>query len=199
MSARVKVAFQGEYGAFSEEAALRLLGAGTRLEARPTFESLFEAIGEGAAEGLIVPVENTLAGPIERAQDLYAKSGLVTVAEIEYRIVQCLIGLSDASLANVRYVQSHPAALAQCERFFRLNSRIKAVAGEDTAGSVRAILQRGDRRWAALGSKRAAWIYGGKILREHVEDARENYTRFLLLARSADVFPAFAMASSASA
>jgi prephenate dehydratase len=199
MSARAKVAFQGEHGAFSEDAVLRLLGAGTRLVPRPTFDSLFHAIDEGVADGLIVPVENTLAGPIEQAQDLYAKSGLVVAAEIEYRIVQNLIGLPEASLANVRFVQSHPAALAQCEKFCRTHPRISPVEDEDTAGSVRAIMKRGNRRWAALGSKRAAWIYGGKILCEHVEDMRENYTRFLLLARDTDVFPALAMASSTSA
>jgi prephenate dehydratase len=199
MSARLRVAFQGEHGAFSEEAALRLLGAGTRLVARSTFESLFQAIEEGAADGLMVPIENTVAGPIERAQDLCAKSGLVAVGEIEYRIVQNLIGLPDASIANVRFVQSHPAALTQCEKFFRTNPRISPIEGEDTAGSVRAIMLRGDRRWAALGSKRAAWIYGGKILCEHVEDVRDNYTRFLLLARAAGVFPELAMMSNTSA
>ena len=160
---------------------------------------MFHAIDEGIADGLIVPVENTLAGPIEQAQDLYAKSGLLAAAEIEYRIVQNLIGLPEASLANVRFVQSHPAALAQCEKFFHTHPRISPVEGQDTAGSVRAIMKRGDRRWAALGSKRAVWIYGGKILCEHVEDMRENYTRFLLLARDVDVFPALAMASSTSA
>ena len=193
MSARPKVAFQGEHGAFSEEAALRLLGARIRLVARPTLASLFLAIKEDAADALIVPVENSLSGPIEQAQDLFANSGLVAMAEIEHRIVQNLIGLPSAKFMDVAFVQSHPVALAQCRGFFRGAPWIKPVEAEDTAGSVRAVMARGDLRWAALGSKRAAWIYGGKILREHVEDGRDNYTRFLLLARTEETFSALAM------
>jgi prephenate dehydratase len=195
MSAFPRVAFQGEHGAFSEEAALRLLGACIRLVARPTLESLFLAIEEEAADALIVPVENSVAGPIELAQDLFVRSGLVASAEIEHRIVQNLIGLPGAKLADVAFVQSHPVALAQCGKFFRASPGIKPVEAEDTAGSVREVMARGDLRWAALGSKRAAWIYGGKILREHVEDDRDNYTRFLLLARSEENLPAFTIPS----
>jgi prephenate dehydratase len=93
-----------------------------------------------------------------------------------------LIGPPGATLDEVKIVESHPVALAQCEQFFSSRPFLKRIATDDTAGSVREIVEAGDRKRAAIASKRAAQIYGGEILREHLEDDPENYTRFVLLA-----------------
>ena len=176
-----RVAFQGERGAFSEQAARRLLGDAIRVVPRPTFESLFRAIGEGAADHALVPIENSLAGSVQRNYDLLRASKLVIVAETVLPIAHCLIACHGSSLAKIRSVESHPVALAQCERFFARHPRLRRIASDDTAGSARAVIASGDPARAAIASAFAAEFYGGQILRRHVEDHAENYTRFLLL------------------
>lgn len=176
-----RVAFQGERGAFSEEAAVKLLGERATLVARPTFESLFAAVGEGAADLALAPVENTLAGSVHRVYDLLLDSPLHITAEVVIPIRHFLIGLPGSTVEDIQTVESHPVALAQCERFFASRPRMRRVAADDTAGSVAAVLRRGDATCAAVAGRRAAEIYGGHILREGLEDHRENYTRFVLL------------------
>jgi prephenate dehydratase len=176
-----RVAFQGERGAFSEEAAVKLLGDGVTLVPRPTFESLFAAVGEGAADCALAPVENSLAGSVHRTYDLLLDSPLHITGEVVIPIRHFLIGCPGSTLEALRTVESHPVALAQCERFFAARPDIHRVAGEDTAGSVAAILRRGDPTRGAVAARRAAEIYGGVILRERLEDHSENYTRFVLL------------------
>ena len=177
-----RVAFQGERGAFSEEAAVRLLGETVVLVPRPTFESLFAAVGEGAADFALAPVENSLAGSVQRTHDLLLESSLHIVAEVVRPIRHCLIGCPGSTLDSIRTVESHPVALAQCERFFAGRPQIRRVAADDTAGSVAQVVKRGDPTRAAVAGRRAAEIYGGHVLRERIEDDGENYTRFLLLA-----------------
>lgn len=181
-----RVAFQGERGAFSEEAALKLLGEKIELVPRPTFEAAFSAIDEARADYLLAPIENSLAGSVHRSFDLLVESDLSILAEEIIPIAHNLIGLPGASFEDVAVVESHPVALAQCERFFGKHPRLKRIATEDTAGSVREVIRAGDKSRAAIAGQLAAKIYGGQILREHLEDNRENYTRFLLLARSPD-------------
>jgi len=181
-----RVAFQGERGAFSEEAATKLLGENIALVPRPTFEAAFHAIGDGLADYVLAPIENSLAGSVHRSFDLLVESRLNIVAEVIIPIVHNLIGAPSARFEGIAVVESHPVALAQCERFFSAHPRLKRIATEDTAGSVREIVRAGDRTRAAIAGRRAAHIYGGVILREHLEDNRENYTRFLLLSASSD-------------
>ena len=182
-----RVAFQGERGAFSEEAAVKLLGEGISLVPRPTFEAAFNAIRDGAADYILAPIENSLAGSVHRSFDLLVDSRLNILAEVVIPIVHNLIAAPGAKFEEIAVVESHPVALAQCERFFAAHPRIKRIATEDTAGSVRDVVKSGDRTRAAIAGKRAAEIYGGVILREHLEDNAENYTRFLLLSESAVV------------
>lgn len=183
----LRVAFQGERGAFSEEAALKLLGDKIEVVPRPTFESLFSAVSEGAADCALAPIENSLAGSVHRSFDLLLESQLQITGEVVIPIIHNLIGPPAARLDRITTVESHPVALAQCEDFFRVHPHIKRIATEDTAGSVREVVRQGDPARAAIAGKRAAEIYGGNILREHLEDHRENYTRFFLLARSPEL------------
>ena len=185
----MRVAFQGERGAFSEEAAVKLLGGEVRLVPLPTFEAAFGAIAKGTADYILAPIENSLAGPVHRSFDLLVESPLTIVGEVIIRIEHNLIGPPGGRLEEVAIVESHPVALAQCEEFFSARPFLKRIATDDTAGSVREIVQAGDRTRAAIASKRAAEIYGGQILREHLEDDPENYTRFLLLAPATEALP----------
>jgi prephenate dehydratase len=184
-AARARIAFQGERGAFSEEAALKLLGADVALVPCSTFDATFSAIRNQAADYVLAPMENSLAGSVHRSFDLLVESGLHIVGEVIIPIVHNLIGVPGASLEKIASVESHPVALAQCEQFFIDNPQLKRIPAEDTAGSVREVIGVGDPTRAAIASKRAAELYDAVILQEHLEDDRENYTRFFLLAPSA--------------
>lgn len=183
-AATARIAFQGERGAFSEEAALKLLGADTVLVPCPTFDATFSAIRNQAADYVLAPMENSLAGSVHRSFDLLVESGLHIVGEVIIPIVHNLIGVPGAAPERIASVESHPVALAQCERFFIAHPRLKRIPAEDTAGSVREVMRTGDATRAAIASKRAAELYGAVILQAHLEDDRENYTRFFLLAPS---------------
>ena len=180
-TAKTRVAFQGERGAFSEEAAVKLLGEDIELVPRPTFESLFVALDEGAADYILAPVENSLAGSVHRSYDLLLESSLHISAEVIIPIRHHLIGCADATFDGIKSVESHPVALAQCERFFAAHPQIQRIATEDTAGSVAKVIKLGDPTRAAIAGSRAASIYGGKVLQHNLEDHTENYTRFVLL------------------
>ena len=176
-----RVAFQGAPGAFSEQAAVQLLGEKIRLVPRPTFESLFLSIEDDSADYILAPIENSLAGFVHASFDLLLDSKLYIIGEVIIPISHCLIGCPGSSFETIVAVESHPVALDQCRRFLAANPRIKRIAAEDTAGSVERIISQGDPARAAIAGQRAAEKYSGVILREHLEDSSENYTRFLLL------------------
>jgi prephenate dehydratase len=182
-----RIAFQGEPGAFSQIAARKLLGDQAHTVACPTFESLFDSIAEGRADLILAPLENTLAGPVLRCYDLLYQGSLVMIGEVVLRVSHCVIGCPGASLEGVRRIQSHPVALAQCERFFAAHPAIAKAVAEDTAGSVRQIMELGDPAIAAIASDFAARQYGAQILVSAVEDDPNNFTRFALLQPDADV------------
>ena len=178
---KMRVAFQGEPGAFSEAAAVQLLGEEIQTIPRATFDAAFRAIADGAADALLVPVENTLAGSVVRVYDLLLESPLEICGETILPIEHHLMGCPETTFAQIRAVASHPMALAQCERFFEQNPALKRVPAEDTAGSVREMMDRGDKSCGAIAGRRAAGHYGAIILRENIEDNAENFTRFVLL------------------
>jgi prephenate dehydratase len=176
-----RIAFQGEHGAFSEEAALKLLGPAIVLVPRGSFDATFSAIGDDRADYVLAPMENSLAGSVHRSFDLLVESGLHVIGEVVIPIVHNLIALPGASFEEIASVESHPVALAQCEQFFVAHPRLKRVVAEDTAGSVREIMRAKNPARAAIAGTRAAEFYGAAILRSHLEDDPENYTRFFLL------------------
>lgn len=178
---KMRVGFQGEPGAFSESAAVRLLGEEIRTVPRSTFEATFAAIADGAADALLVPVENTLAGSVLRVYDLLLESPLEMCGETILPIEHQLMGMPGARLEELRAVASHPMALAQCERFFSDNPKVRRVPAEDTAGSVREMMERGDKQCGSIAGRRAAGHYGAVILKENIQDNAENFTRFVLL------------------
>jgi prephenate dehydratase len=177
------VAFQGERGAFSHQAALEILGADIDLRPKPSFDALFEAAVSGEADRAVVPIENSLHGSIHENYDRLRARPLHIIAETQLRIVHCLIARPGARLDAIESVSSHPVALAQCRRFFADRPHVQAVAAYDTAGSVLDLLRDGSPTHAAIASSLAARTYGGEILLEGIEDDPQNYTRFLILAR----------------
>lgn len=177
----MRVAFQGEPGAFSEAAAIQLLSPAITTVPRATFDSAFRAVSEGQADALLAPVENSLAGSVVRVYDLLLDSDLQIVAETILPIEHHLIGCPGSSLAGIRSVASHPMALAQCEQFFVAHPELRRIPAEDTAGSVRQVLAKGDKSAAAIAGRRAAERYDGVILSSNIQDNAENFTRFVLL------------------
>ena len=176
-----RVAFQGERGAFSEEAARQLLGEEIELVPRRTFADLYESLDHGFADYLLAPVENSIVGVVQVSVDLLRSSSLKVLDEVQIKIEQHLIGCSGASFDAIEMVQSHPVALAQCTRFFQTYPELKTVVADDTAGSVAEVIRNKDSKCAAIASRRAAEIYGGTIIRQSIQDRSDNYTRFVLL------------------
>jgi prephenate dehydratase len=175
------IAFQGEPGAFSEEAARKLLGPNTRVLPCARFEDLFRSVKEGRAEGAVVPIENTLAGSVHENYDHLVNFKLPIVAETSVRIVHNLIVPKSVPFSRIKRVFSHPVALNQCLNFFARTPRIERIPFYDTAGSVKMITQEGLADAGAIASSVAAEIYGARILRRSIEDDRQNFTRFFLL------------------
>jgi len=176
-----RIAFQGEPGAFSEIAARKLLGEAVHTIPCPTFESLFDSIAEKRADLILAPLENTLAGPVLRCYDLVYQGSLRMIGEVVLRIGHCVIGCPGSTIEALRRIQSHPVALAQCERFFATHPAIVKAVADDTAGSVRQIMERLDPTVGAIASEYAARQYGAQILASSVEDDPKNFTRFALL------------------
>jgi prephenate dehydratase len=176
-----KIAFQGERGAFSEEAARKLLSPDIALLPCARFEEVFQSVKQGRATGAVIPIENTLAGSVHENYDHLQNFELPIVAETSVRIVHNLIAAKDVKSTAIRRVYSHPVALNQCLNFFAENPQIERVPFYDTAGSVKMLAEKKLRDAAAIASAVAAEIYGARILRKSIEDDRQNFTRFFLL------------------
>lgn len=174
-------AYQGAPGAFSEEAALALAGAGARLEPCETLDDALDAVVGGRARAAVVPIENTLAGSVPGCADALARRDVHIAGECVLNIRHALIAPPGASLAGIRRVLSHPVALAQCARFFRSRPGVRAVPVFDTAGAVARVVQAGRPDEAAIAGLRAAPLYGGIVLAEDIQDRADNATRFLLI------------------
>jgi prephenate dehydratase len=178
-----RVAIQGERGAFSELAARSLFGPKVEILPCRDFDALFRAAERGRCRYALAPVENTIAGSVNRVYDLLLDSPLQVVGEAIIRVSHSLIALPGVPLRAVRRVYSHPVALAQCEEFFERHPRLTRTATYDTAGSVRLLREEGARDAAAIASEIAARLYGARILKRGLEDHRANFTRFFLLSR----------------
>lgn len=181
---RAAVAFQGERGSFSEEAAYKLLGRQMSVDPQETFSAAFSSVARGKVRFCLVPIENTLAGSVYENYDLLLENHLHIVREVNLRVVHNLIAFAGTTLKNLREVYSHPVALAQCSRFFKTHPNVEKAPSYDTAGSVRMLAERRIPGAAAIASRAAAAAYRARILKTHLEDHHQNFTRFLLLSKT---------------
>jgi prephenate dehydratase len=181
MKKKSTIAFQGERGAFSEEAARKLLGNGIDVLPCVRFEDLFRNLKEGVVAGAVVPIENTLAGSVHENYDHLQHYDLPIVAETSVRIVHNLMAAPGVSFKRIRKVYSHPVALNQCLEFFASHPEIEKIPFYDTAGSAKMVMEEKPEGAAAIASAVAAEIYGARVLRRSIEDDRQNFTRFFLL------------------
>lgn len=178
-----RIAFQGEPGAYSEEALYVADPEATSLPCRE-FLDVARAVLEGRAERALLPIENSLVGSIATNFDLIADSGLSIVGEVVSPVHHCLLGVRGAAPDGLRRVLSHPVALAQCERFLRGLAGVEIVAFYDTAGAAAEVSRRRDLQVAAVAGALAARRYELDILVERIEDEPHNQTRFLLVANA---------------
>jgi prephenate dehydratase len=181
----MKIAIQGEPGSFSHEAALKMKPGATIVPCTLSAE-VFAKLDAGLVDVAVIPIENSLAGSVSEHFDLLLHHDVKVVREELLRIRHNLIAMAGASIDEIDRVYSHPVALAQCRRFLADHPRLSAYAFYDTAGSVKQVVETGDRHAAAIASKAAASCYGAEILAADIEDNPENYTRFFLVHRAAE-------------
>jgi prephenate dehydratase len=177
----IRVAFQGEPGAFSQQAIRQFLGARAKTIPFQRFDEAFEALAQRQVDCAAVPVENTLHGSVYENYDLLLKHDFIVTAETNVRVVMNLIAPPGMSLRQVRRVFSKDVALNQCRNFFASHKAIEQEIYYDTAGSVKMIMRDRPPGGAAIASELAAKIYGANVLKSGIEDDRQNYTRFFLL------------------
>jgi len=179
------VAFQGEKGAYSEQAALRYFKGDIKLLPLKNLFDVFDSIENFKADYGVAPIENSIEGSVNETYDLLLERNLKVIGEIKERIVHCLIVHPEIeSIDEIEVVYSHPQALAQCRKFLKKYG-LNSEPYYDTAGSVKMIKEKGLKRAGAIAGERASKIYSMKVLFKGIEDNENNYTRFLVLSREA--------------
>jgi len=179
----MKVAIQGEAGAFSHEAARRMVPGCTIVPCARSME-VFDRLESGSVGIAVIPIENSLAGSVTEHFDLLLAREVFIQKEFRLRIVHNLVAAPGVKLRDVRKAYSHPVALDQCRDFFQKNHSIEAVPFYDTAGSVKYVTEKRISDAAGIAGKHAATVYKGKILVAGIEDDKKNFTRFFLIRRA---------------
>lgn len=182
-SKQLKIAFQGEIGAYSELAVYKHFGSNVEVKPCKLFSDVFRSVDVGEVNYGVVPVENSIEGSVNQVYDLFMEYDLKVCGEIILKIEHCLIANLNATMDSIKIVYSHPQALGQCISFLE-RSGYKPIPTYDTAGSVKLLKEQGVTDAAAIASERAAQIYGMKILKRNISDNPDNYTRFFVLSKS---------------
>lgn len=175
------VAIQGVRGSYSEEATFKLLGQSAEIVECEKFADAFQTLLENRAEYAVIPFRNKIVGAIETPHELLKNTNLKILDELPLEVRHVLVGTNEAEFENLKSVRSHVEALKQCRRFLSFNPDLQPIIGADTASSIRRIVEENNAQNSAIGSRRAAEIYGAKILQENVADDTENWTTFYLL------------------
>lgn len=178
----MKIAIQGELGSFSHEAAETMVQGAKVVPCARSLE-VFERVTRGSVDAAVIPIENSLAGSVAEHFDLLLSRDVHIVREFRLRIVHNLIALPGTKLRDLRQIFSHPVALDQCRDLFAKNRKLEPTPFYDTAGSVKHVVGSGLRDAAGIASRRAAQVYGGRILKAGIEDDKKNFTRFFLIRR----------------
>ncbi len=178
----LRIAFQGERGAYSESAAINFFGKDVQTISCPTFSNALDLIGKGGCEHAVLPIENSIEGSVGESYDLLYETDLKVRGEMYQKIEHCLIGTA-SNVDKVKTVYSHPQALGQC-RGFSQSHGIKIVPTYDTAGSVNIVKKMGDSDVACIASEDAARIHDLPIIARNIANSPINYTRFLIMGKN---------------
>ena len=192
MTSGTQVVYQGEPGAFSEEAVIGFFGEDRERAAVPTWRAVFEAVDDGSAATGVIAIESSLAGTIRETYDLLGEfydRGIRIVGEVTVPVRLALLALPGQSLDWIERVYSHAQALVQADAFLRSRDW-QVMTTYNTAGAARMIAERRERHAAAVASPRVADLYGLEILATDIQAGEENRTRFAVLSRSQDTPPA---------
>lgn len=184
----MKVAIQGELGSFSHEAARQAI-PGAKVVPCANSSQVFDRVADGSVGLAVIPIENSLAGPVTVHYDLLLSHDVFIQREFHLRIAHTLIAPPGVTLKSVRRVYSHPVALQQCLDFFRSHPDIQPVPFYDTAGSVKHLMDQGEKDAAAIAGKQAAAEYGARILQRGLEDDKQNFTRFFVIRKARSARP----------
>ncbi len=184
----MKVAIQGELGAFSHEAAKRMVPGCTVVPCARSLE-VFDRLQRGSVNAAVIPIENSLAGPVSEHFDLLLTRDVFIQKEFLLRIVHNLIAAPGSKFRDIRRALSHPVALDQCRDFFKNNPQIQPEPFYDTAGSVKYVVARGLKDSAGIAGRQAVAAYEGRILKAGIEDDKRNFTRFFLIQKRRKVLP----------
>ena len=187
--AQPRVVYQGEPGAYSEEAAVGFFGPEVNSKGLPWFSDVFVAIERGEADYAMLPIENSSTGSIRQVYDLMAQYHYYVVGEYDVKVEHCLMALPGVAMEDIRTVYSHEQGLMQSEKFLDAHRDWKRVPTLDTAGSAKQVAETGDRTAAAICSRRAAEIYGLNILVEGTNHNSLNHTRFVVVSPVMELRP----------
>lgn len=176
----VKVAYQGVAGAYSEQALYQHFGENIEAVPHRSFLGMFRALENHEVNRILLPVENSFAGSVQQSYELLLEHDFRIQAEVIFHVNHALLVNPGTVFEDIQYVQSHPQALAQCERFIR-RYKLQPIEGFDTAGSAKQLSEVPQKNLAVIASIRAAEIYELQVLDTEIEDVSYNYTRFLVL------------------
>ena len=179
----LKVAFQGERGAYSEIASKKMFGEKIKISPSFSFGEVFSKVKSGSVDYGVVPIENTLYGSVFETYDLLLNYSLSIVGELNLQINHHLLANRKYALSKIKKVYSHPQALGQCSDFLKKLKNAEIIPAYDTAGSAMISLKNNGESIAAIASREAADIYNLKILKSHIQNNKENFTRFLAISR----------------
>jgi prephenate dehydratase len=178
----VRVSFQGELGAYSEEASINFFGKDVSLMPLPYLSDVFRSVESGMVDFAVVPIENTLEGSVSETYDLLIGTDVKIIGEEVLRVRHCFMAKPGAKIEEIKEAWSHPQALSQCRKFIE-KMKLRPVPLYDTAGSAKAIAEGGVMHAGAIASCRAARHYGLNVLAEGIEDSPNNYTRFIVIGK----------------
>ncbi|MGL4849315.1 MAG: prephenate dehydratase [Clostridium sp.] len=178
-----KIGFQGVRGSFAEEALLKYFGEENYSKNYEEFEDVFKGIEEGEIDYGIIPVENSSTGGISEVHDLLVKYDFHIVGEVSIKIEQCLMGIKEATIEDIDEVYSHSQGFAQSSKFLKKYDHLKLIPFHNTATSAKLVADLKDESKGAIGSKRAAELYGLSIIEKDINDSNDNHTRFIVISK----------------
>lgn len=180
----IKVAYQGESGAYSEIASQKMFGKKIKLSPSFSFEDVFLKTKNGEVNFGIIPIENSLYGSVFETYDLLLKYSLHIVGELNLQVNHQLLVKENCKISDIKKIYSHPQALGQCSNFLKTLKHVTIIPSYDTAGSALISLNNKSETTAVVASKNAAKIYNLKILKSNIQNNKENFTRFYSICKN---------------